>query len=213
MRRIVLVPLVATLLTGWSGSAAADWLSGPIKVMRPDGSVFRIKSQSASAWWQDYRRVTGLSPQGRSRCDSCKGPRQAAQLLFRVERAVGTRLRAGPRYLILPAAMKVNWPRAWHFYPSTDETDAYVVQRGGIGERGKSPLQWDVWVPATDRMERMILARAADSSSPLSEDAVTDGMSPSTPLWRWLLIAGISAAFAVAGRLCWFLWRRRAPAA
>jgi hypothetical protein len=117
MRTMALTSFVATLLLGVAAAPVeADWLSGPMSVMRPDGTEFRIESPSAAAWWRDYRRA---------RCVSCSGSDReamdrAARLQYRVERALGTRFRTAPRYLILPDVLELDWPYAWLFYPSTD---------------------------------------------------------------------------------------------
>jgi hypothetical protein len=53
-------------------------------------------------------------------------PAAAAVLLDEVESALGGRFHGGPRYLILVESLRSHWPRAWVFYPSSDETPAYV---------------------------------------------------------------------------------------
>jgi hypothetical protein len=203
MGRIVLIPIVAVVLTVGPGPASADWLSGPIEVMRPDGTVFRIESPSVAAWWRDYRRA---------RCASCTGSNRealegAARLLYTVERALGTRYRTAPRYLILPDVLQLDWPYAWVFYPSTDRTPAYLVKHGGISAGG-APLQWDVWYPATDRMEQMILEGAADVSSSALDGAVDESRTTRSAPSSWPILAGVSAAvllLAAGG----YVWRRR----
>ena len=203
MRTIAQISIVATLLTVGPGPAEADWLSGPIRVMRPDGTVFRIESPSAAAWWKEYRSL---------QCVSCSGSNQeamdrAARLLYRVERALGTRLRTGPRYLILPDAMELDWPYAWRFYPSTERTPAYLLTQGGISGASGKPLRWDVWYPATDRMEEMILGGPASSPPPVA-GAVTDtSTGPSASPLPWVL-AFVLSAFAISGILFRLLRRR-----
>lgn len=202
MRMIALMSIVATLLTVGPGPAEADWVSGPIRVMRPDGTVFRIESTSAAAWWKDYRRA---------RCVSCTGSDReaidrAARLLYRVERALGTRLRAAPRFLILPDMSELDWPYAWHFYPSTDRTPAYLVQQGAVSGAAGRSLSWDVWYPATDRMEEMILG-PADSSPQARAVTGTDTSSSASPL-PWVLAVAFPDALAVSAILFWLLRRR-----
>jgi hypothetical protein len=203
MRTTALISIVATLLSVGAGPVEADWISGPIRVMRPDGTVFRIESPSVAAWWKDYRRA---------RCVSCTGSDReamdrAARLLYRVERALGTRFRAAPRYLILPDMFdERGWPYAWLFYPSTDRTPAYLVTQGGISGAAGRPLSWDVWYPATDRMEEMILG-PADSPPQASAVTGTDTSSSASPL-PWALAVAFPVALAVSAILFWLLRRR-----
>ena len=92
MRKIVLVPLVAALLTGWSGSAAADWLSGPIKVMRPTGASLgssrnrHRRGGKTIGELRDYRRraeatVTRVRVRVKQH-SSCSGSRGPSALVF-----------------------------------------------------------------------------------------------------------------------------------
>lgn len=103
-----------------SGSrpATADPARGPIQV------VVRISFKAADAWWSDYHE---------SRCVTCRGPHQAAERLDAVEDGLGGRFHAGPRFLIVVEALQMGWSRAWVFYPSSDETPAYVMHPGGGG--------------------------------------------------------------------------------
>lgn len=202
MRKLALMSMTAMLVFSSQTAAVADWLTGPVKVMRPDGSVFMI--EAPSRWWKDYRRVSGLSPSGPALCDSCRSPREAARVLDRVSTAGGTRLRAGARYLILPAALDLQWPYAWHFYPSTDRTPAYLVQRGAVGAAAGRPLRWDQWMPATRRMEKMIVEGPADASA----IGTVDEPGPIPPTWwRWVVLA-LAIAFAVGAS--GYVRRRRA---
>ena len=178
----MVVSLVGSLLAVGSGPAMADDLRGDLRVMRPDGTVLRISSGSADAWWDDYYRA---------RCVSCKGPHQAALLLNEVEVALGTRFSAAPRYLLLPEALELGWPYAWLFYPSTNHTPAFVVRRGGIRTGGRG-LQWDVWMPATARMEGLIL-HCASEPSPRPEESVGDPAG--ARLLAWLLVGITFLAF------------------
>ena len=179
MKRTALLAWIvgSLLLIAGSGPTTADNLRGDLQVMRPDGTVFRISLPSADGWWDDYYRA---------RCASCKGPRQAAQLLAEVEGALGTRFAAGPRYLLLPESLELGWPHAWLFYPSTDRTPAYVVRHGGIG----GDLRWDVWMPATERMEALILEGAGEPSSASEQ---TDGDRPGARVLSWVLVLAILA--------------------
>jgi hypothetical protein len=193
MKRMVLVSMFASLLTGGSGPAMADDLRGDLQVMRPDGTVLRISSPSADDWWEDYYAAS---------CVSCKGPQQAAQLLDEVETAVGTRFNVGPRYLILPESLELGWPHAWLFYPSTDRTPAYVVRHGGVRTGG---LRWDVWMPATERMEGSILEGGGDPS-PKSEGAVSDTAGPRFLPW---VLVGVTLSGGFSWWLFGFVRRRR----
>lgn len=188
MKRMALVSMVSCLLTAGLGPAMADDLRGDLQVMRPNGTVLRLSSPSVDGWWDDYYRAE---------CASCNGPRQAAQLLGEVETALGSRFSAGPRYLILPEALELGWPHAWLFYPSTDRTPAYVVRRGGIGS-GKGGLRWDVWIPATERMERLILEGGDERSG--TDRAVGDAAG--TRFFPWVPVAA-----AIAGGSSWLLFR------
>ena len=174
MKRMVLVSMIGSLFAAGSGHATADDLRGGLQVMRANGAVLRISSTSADAWWEDYYG---------SRCVSCQGPQQVAQLLDEVERALGTRFSAGPRYLILPEYLELGWPHAWLFYPSTTRIPAYVVRQGGVRAR-EGGLQWDVWMPATKRMEGLILQGAGDPSS-RSAGAVSDAARDRFLLGFW----------------------------
>jgi hypothetical protein len=188
MKRMALVSTIGFLLTVGSGLAVGDDLRGDLQVMRADGTVIRISAPSADAWWDDYYRA---------QCASCKGPRQAAQLLDEVETALGSRFSTGPRYLILPEALELGWPHAWLFYPSSDRTPAYVVRRGGVGS-GKGGLRWDVWIPATERMERLILEGGDDRSG--TDRAV--GNAAGTRFFPWVLVAAV-----LVGGSSWLLFR------
>lgn len=182
--RIILIAAVTVALD--SSPARADWLSGPIRVMRPDGTILRFDSPLVAEWWKDYRRA---------RCVSCKGTtgqavKRASRLRYEVEHALGTPLRAGPRYLILPDVLELSWPYAWEFYPSTQRTSAYVVQRGAIGVSGarRNPLRWDSWYRASDRMEEIILvaAKTGNDDGPVrsvGEEQSTSSLSP------WVIVA------------------------
>jgi hypothetical protein len=198
MRTLALISIIAILLSVGAGPAEADWISGPMRVMRPDGTVFRIESPSVAAWWKDYRRA---------RCVSCTGSDRAARLLYRVERALGTRFRAAPRYLILPDMFGARgWPYAWLFYPSTDRTPAYLVQQGAVSGAAGRSLSWDVWYPVTDRMEEMILG-PADSPPQARAVTGTDTSSSVSPL-PWVLAVAFPVALAVSAILFWLLRRR-----
>jgi hypothetical protein len=189
MERMALASMISFLLTVGLRPAVADDLRGDLQVMRPDGTVVRISAPSAGAWWDDYYRA---------HCASCRGPRQAAQRLDEVETALGSRFSAGPRYLILPEALELGWPHAWLFYPSTDRTPAYVVRRGGVGS-SNGGVRWDVWTPATERMERLILERGDDERSS-TDRAVNDAAG--TRFFPWVPLAAV-----LAGGASWLLFR------
>lgn len=201
MKRMVLVSMIGSLLAAGSGPAIADDLRGALQVMGPKGTVLRISSPSADTWWEDYYRA---------RCVSGKGPQQAAQLLDEVERALGTRFSAGPRYLILPESLELGWPYAWFFYPSTDRTPAYVVRHGGV-RAGGGGLQWDAWMPATERMEALILEGAGEPSQ-RSEGAASDAAG--ARFLPWALVGALVGATLSAAFSWWlfgFVRRRGTP--
>jgi hypothetical protein len=171
--------------------ATADPTRGPFQVMDPDGTVVRISSDAADAWWRDYRK---------SRCVTCRGPHQAAELLDAVEDGLGGRFRAGPRYLIVVEALQMGWSRPWVFYPSSDETPAYVMHPGGVGS-GVAPLRWDAWFRATPRMERIILQAMRAASSPAAAGAIEgNGGEWSGPGWIAVsvVLTALLAALAIA---------------
>jgi hypothetical protein len=173
-------------------SATADPARGPFQVMDPDGTVVRISSEAADAWWGDFRE---------SRCVTCRGPHQAAKLLDAVEDGLGGRFRAGPRYLIVVEALQMGWSRAWVFYPSSDEMPAYVMHPGGVGS-GVAPLRWDAWFRATSRMERIILQATPPASPPAAARAVdetgSDGPGPVAWIAASMLLTALLAALAIA---------------
>jgi hypothetical protein len=155
IKRAFLLVAIGTVIVGLR-PATADPARGPFQVMGPDGTVVLISSEAADAWWRDYHE---------SRCVTCRGPHQAAELLDAVEDGLGGRFRAAPRYLIVVEALQTGWSRAWVFYPSSDETPAYVMHPGGVGS-GMAPLRWDAWFRATSRMERIILQGCAPPPRP-----------------------------------------------
>lgn len=170
--------------------ATADPARGPFQVMDPDGTVVRISSDAADAWWRDYRE---------SRCVTCRGPHQAAELLDVVEDGLGGRFRAGPRYLIVVEALQMSWSRAWVFYPSSDDTPAYVMHPGGVGS-GVAPLRWDAWFRATSRMERIILQATRAASSPAgagaNEGIGGEGSGPGAWIAASVLLTALTDAHA-----------------
>jgi hypothetical protein len=198
IKRALLLVAIGTVIVSWFRPAAADPARGPFQVMDPDGTVVRISSEAAEAWWSDYHE---------SRCLTCRGPHQAAELLDAVEDGLGGRFRAGPRYLIVVEALQMGWSRAWVFYPSSDETPAYVVHPGGVGSGG-APLRWDAWLHATPRMERIILQALRIASSPpllrgRSRGTVESGgaLAPgSPPPWCSLRSSGLSRSLGAGAR-------------
>jgi hypothetical protein len=194
MMRALLLVAIGTLAASGPWPASADPTHGPFQVMGPDGAVVRISTQAAEAWWKDYHH---------SRCVTCRGPDQAAELLDAVENALGGRFHGGPRYLILVESLRSTWPRAWIFYPSSDETPAYVMKPGGVGS-GVAPLRWDAWYPATSRMERIILEATGAAVSPAVAGAVEetrrDGLAPVAWIAVSAALAALLASLAVARR-------------
>jgi hypothetical protein len=172
--------------------ATADPTRGPFQVMDPEGTVVRISSEAADAWWRDYRV---------SRCITCRGPHQAAELLDAVEEGLGSRFRGAPRYLILVESLRSSWPRAWIFYPSSEETPAYVMHAGGVGS-GVAPLRWDAWSRATPRMERIILRAMRAASSPAAarpiDEVPGEGTGPRAWIAAFVLLTALLGALAIA---------------
>jgi hypothetical protein len=175
MKKALLIVAIGTVLTSGPRPATADPIRGPFQVMGPDGTVVRISSKAAEAWWIDYHE---------SKCVTCRGPHQAAELLYAVENGLEGRFHDGPRYLILVESLRSSWPRAWIFYPSSDETPPYVIHPGGV-ESGVAPLRWDAWDRATSRMERIILEATGATPSPTIAGAVdeTGGDEPAPVAW------------------------------
>jgi hypothetical protein len=193
MKSVLLLVAIGTVVTSGPRLAMADPTRGPFQVMGPDGTVVRISGGAAEAWWMDYRESKSVS----------RGPRQAAELLDAVENGLGGRFQSGPRYLILVESLRSSWPRSWIFYPSSDETPAYVMHPGGVGS-GVAPLRWDAWQRATSRMERIILEATGGTHSPTLVGAVEEtGGGWSIPV-AWIpaavVVAAILAGLAVARR-------------
>lgn len=194
MKRALLLVAIGTVVTLGPRSAMADPTRGPFQVMGPDGTVVRISAEAAEAWWIDFHE---------SKCVTCRGPRQASELLDAVENGLGSRFRSGPRYLILVESLRSSWPRAWVFYPSSDETPAYVMRPGGVGS-GVAPLRWDAWHRATSRMERIILEATGETPSPTIAGAVEgtggDGSVPVAWIAASVVLAALLAGLGVARR-------------
>lgn len=191
MKRALLLVAIGTVVTSGPRPATADPTRGPLQVMGPDGTVVRISSEAAGAWWIDYHE---------SRCVS-RGPHQAAELLYAVETGLGGRFHAGPRYLILVESLRSSWPRAWIFYPSSDETPPYLMRPGGVGS-GVAPLRWDAWHRATSRMERIILEATGAPPSPNFSGAVDgtsgDGSAPVAWIAATVVLAALLTGLGVA---------------
>jgi hypothetical protein len=189
MKRALLFVVIGAVLSGGPRPARADPTRGPFQVMRPDGTVVRVSSEAAGVWWTEYHA---------GRCVTCRSPQQAAELLDEVESALGGRFHGGPRYLILVESLRSHWPRAWVFYPSSDETPAYVMHPGGVGS-GAAPLRWDAWQPATPRMEEIVLEATKANPPPTvavgSDQTGADG----TARARGIVIAVVVLAAVIAG--------------
>jgi hypothetical protein len=192
IKRSLLLVAIGTVIVSCFRPAAADPARGPFQVMDPDGTVVRISSEAADSWWRDYDE---------SRCVTCRGPHQAAELLDAVEDGLGGRFRAGPRYLIVVEALQMGWSRAWVFYPSSDETPAYVVHPGGVGS-GVGPLRWDAWLHATPRMERIILQAMRAASSPAAAGPIEGNGGKWSGPGAWiaasLVLTALIGALAIA---------------
>jgi hypothetical protein len=193
IKRALLLVAIGTVIVSGSRPATADPARGPFQVMDPDGTVVRISSETADAWWRDYSD---------SRCVTCRGPHQAAELMDAVEDGLGGRFHAGPRYLIVVEALQMGWSRAWVFYPSSDEMPAYVMHPGGVGSDVAS-LQWDAWFRATPRMETIILQATRPTSPPAAARAVdetgADGPGPVAWIAASMLLTALLAGLAIAG--------------
>jgi hypothetical protein len=194
MKRALLLVAIGTVVTFGPRPATADPTRGPFRVMGPDGTVVRISSEAAEAWWMDYHE---------SRCVTCRGPHQAAVLLDAVEKGLGGRFHSGPRYLILVESLRSSWPRAWIFYPSSDEMPAYVVHPGGVGS-GVEPLRWDAWRRATSRMETIIDEATGATPSPTiagaAEDIGGNGSGPVPWIAGSVVLTVVLAGLGVARR-------------
>jgi hypothetical protein len=192
MKKALLLVAIGTVLTSGPRPATADPTRGPFQIMGPDGTVVRISSEGAEAWWMDYHE---------SKCVTCRGPRQAAELLYAVENGLEGRFHGGPRYLILVESLRSSWPRAWIFYPSSDETPPYVMHPGGVGSGG-APLRWDAWHRATSRMERIILEATGATSSPTIGGAVEeiggDGSAPVAWIVTTVVLTALLTGLGVA---------------
>jgi hypothetical protein len=202
IKRALLLVAIGTVIVSGSRPATADPARGPFQVMDPDGTVVRISSESADRWWSDYHE---------SRCVTCRGPHQAAELLKAVEDGLGDRFQAGPRYLIAVEALQMGWSRAWVFYPSSEEMPAYVMRPGGVGSN-VAPLRWDAWFRATSRMERIILQATRPASPPAAARVVdetgADGPGPVAWIAGSMLLTALLAGLAIA-RSRSAPWRRR----
>lgn len=192
IKKTLLLIAIGTVIGAGFRPATADPTRGPFRVMDPDGTVVQISSEAADAWWRDYQE---------SRCVTCRGPHQAAELLEAVEDGLGGRFRAGARYLIVVEALQTGWSRAWVFYPSSDETPAYVMHPGGVGS-GVAPLRWDAWYRATSRMERIILQAMRAASSPAVPGAIEgipgEGSGPGAWIAASVLLTALLVALAIA---------------
>lgn len=96
----------------------------------------------------------------------------------------------------------MGWSRAWVFYPSSDETPSYVMHPGGVAS-GRAPLRWDAWLPATSRMERIILQALRTASPPAAAGAIEEvGEGEWSGAWiaASLLLTTLLAAVAIARR-------------
>jgi hypothetical protein len=192
IKRALVLVAIGTVVVSGSRPATADPARGPFQVMDPKGTVVRISSEAADAWWSDYHE---------SRCVTCRGPHQAAELLDAVEDGPGGRFHAGPRFLIVVEALQMGWSRAWVFYPSSDETPAYVMHPGGV-RSGVAPLRWDAWFRATSRMERIILQAMRGASPPPATGPVEgtggEGSGPGPWIAAFVLLTALLAGLAIA---------------
>jgi hypothetical protein len=119
-------------------------------------------------------------------------------LLDEVENALGSRFHDGARYLILVESLRSHWPRAWVFYPSTDETPAHVMHPGGVGS-GAAPLRWDAWQPATPRMEEIVLEATEANPPPTVAEGSDQSGADGPARARGMVIAVVVLTAVVAG--------------
>lgn len=201
MKRTLLLAAIGIIVTSGALSAAADPTRGPLQVMGPDGTIARLSSDAAEAWWMDYREI---------RCVTCRGPRQAAELLHAVENGLGDRFHGGLRYLILVESLRLGWPRAWVFYPSSDETSAYVMKPGGVGS-GVAPLRWDAWYRATSRMESIILDAMSSIPSPTRAGLAREPGGSGSARVAWIAISAVLVSLVGLGVGRRRSTRRRGP--
>jgi hypothetical protein len=123
--------------------------------------------------------------------------------LTAVENGLGGRFNGGPRYLILVEALRSSWPRAWVFYPSSDETPPYVMKPGRVGS-AVAPLRWDAWHRATSRVERIILDATGPPPSPTIAGEVEkfggNGAAPVAWIAVSVVLMALLAGLGVARR-------------
>ena len=160
--------------------------------MGPEGTVVRISGKAADMWWRDHSEAKYVRG----------GPRETAAFLYTVETRRG-RYHLAPRYLLLVESLGRSWPRAWIFYPSTEDTPAYVVKPGGTGS-GVANLLWDSWLRATPRMERIILEATRVAASRAAAGAVEETKGDRMGTGAWIVataaLTSLLASLAVARR-------------
>lgn len=170
----------------------ADAWSGPIGVMRPDGTVVVIRGDAAKRLSREHLTL---------QCLSCASPRKAAFISARVERG-----KKRPRaYLIRPLSFRYGWGKASVMYIA-ESGPVYLKSPSGVGQwlgSEKRMMFWDAWMKVTPAMERIVLNALRTDEGRLSHErdesaraeAASDTGKGSAPLGP--IIAVLVAAIGV----------------
>lgn len=179
-RAAFLLPAAVGLMVALTATPALAKVGGPFHVLTPEGELRIVDGPAADIFWEDWWQ---LYSERASNCLSCSSPSQAAEVHQSLYDAYWRDDRSHPTgYLIRPLSLSDDgWDDAFVFYPSTDSTPAYLVDKGGTGTRRQ---RWDWWSEATKRMQRIVLGAnpVEDSESPL----------------RWIVVALAAAALGGA---------------
>jgi hypothetical protein len=147
------------LLALSSPPVRADAWSGPIGVMRPDGTVVVIRGDAAKRLSREHLTL---------QCLSCASPRKAAFISARVERG-----KRRPRaYLIRPLSFRYGWGKASVMYIA-ESGPVYLKSPSGVGQgigTQKRMMFWDAWMKITPAMERIVLHALRTDESRLSHE-------------------------------------------
>jgi hypothetical protein len=142
-----------------SAPVRADAWSGPIGVMRPDGTVVVIRGDAAKQLSREHLTL---------QCLSCASPRKAAFISARVERG-----KKRPRaYLIRPLSFRYGWGKASVMYIA-ESGPVYLKSPSGVGQRlgtEKRVMFWDAWMKVTPAMERIVLNALRTDEGRLSHE-------------------------------------------